>query len=304
MKNTNILIIISVVVSVLVLLWFNNNHSSPSVTPEYTKDTLPVLRSDSNTAVATDDTIGYKMIPMHDGTIMFPIITSFRDEKIKDKVNQQLQDFADDAGCYTMKDSQDDLRSFATLFLRIDQFASQNVDSLSVSQLKKIIIKNSTYTIDTQVTYAKNDILSLKITMSNSCGGAYPNDGIDQSITFDMRTGEIVPFYKLFIQKYYVENIDDPSNKVGYIDGVLNDVFSGLFDKTAATSDYASSCVGGYQTQNEGIPETAYNISEKKEIRISYQFAHAIAACNQEITVPIKSLSKFFDSRSILSRIQ
>ncbi len=148
-----------------------------------------------------------------------------------------------------------------------------------------------------KVSYAKNNIFSVSIHNAYYCGGAYPTNDSDESITFDMNTGEEVVFTKLFLD--YEKNRKD----------IMKIIFENQINKYSGTSS-DQSCNGMYSMDNidSGYDTGNYffDIGYKIEgdgITGKPSFPHVIEACSEEGHASVEKLKQYIDSSSILFRL-
>jgi hypothetical protein len=165
--------------------------------------------------------------------------------------------------------------------------------------------ENNYYEMKGKVSYAQNDIFSVQINLSYNCSGPHPINDSNDSVTFDMKTGDVVEFEDLFInyerdkkailslifKKQIKEEANIPENP--------NDSTSCETEKLYSSIEFVDK---KYDRISDYFNYLSYNISASG-ISAQPSFPHVIAACSQIGTAPIESLSPYFDSSSILSRI-
>lgn len=95
--------------------------------------------------------------------IVMPLITRWRNDKVKTRINAVLTKMAAEMGCP-------------------DEPGERAVH----------------FEMRSAVTYAKNDIFSVDIHSGWYCGGPYPTNDANSSTTFDLRTGSPIAFKDLF----------------------------------------------------------------------------------------------------------
>ncbi len=212
----------------------------------------------NNIDLDTENKISYETVEINNFKI--PQIKNFHNNAIEQKVNNYLTDVAKNSTCSDVPSS-----------------------------------GNNYYNLDMKVSYAKNDIFSISIHSSWYCSGPYPTNDSNNSLTFDMKTGEVVPFAKLF------------SNYEKDRKTIMSLIFSEQIQKTSgAPSD--QSCNGIYSMKNEGrdtgdyFKSIDYNI-ESSGLSGQPSFPHVIEACSEIGYVSIEQLRPYFDSSSLLGRV-
>lgn len=196
--------------------------------------------------------------------VAVPQVVDYRDAAVMAKVNAQLSDMAYGFGCDP-------------------EFLAQ-ADA-----------PETYYDAKVSVSYAENDVFSVYSRASWYCGGPYPTNGDNQSVTFDMRTGEKATADSLF------KDYGRDRKAIAAI------IFAEQIEKYAGPSD-GQSCKGLYSLEGEGdfldfTEYLTYRI-EDGDVVAEPVFPHVIAACAEEGRAPAASLSKFFAPGSLLSRLR
>jgi hypothetical protein len=196
-----------------------------------------------------------------------PQVVGYRDAAVMDRVNTRLSDMAYEAGCDPEFLAQPDA-------------------------------PETYYDASFSVSYAENDVLSVYLRASWYCGGPYPTNGANHSVTFDMQTGEEVAFADLFDR--YVRNRS----------AIAATIFAEQIQKYDGPED-GQSCNGMYSLRFENDQPTLFSFADDLAYRIEGGdvvaepiFPHVIAACAEEGRAPAKSLAKFFGPSSLLSRVR
>jgi hypothetical protein len=197
-------------------------------------------------------------------TFLFPEISNFHDKAILEKVNKQLKEKTDNMRCLN------------------DMGAGGSVDVSYWNYNSTATVANTT-----------NDIFSIEIGSSNFCGGAHPNS-YDESITFDMRTGEKVPFEKLFVNF-------NASKKA------LADI---IFPYPATPIPLENADTSGNCEANEIIDiahnsfdSATYFIKDSKLFVIP-SMPHVVGFCAEPKEVSLKTIAQYIDKNGILARLK
>lgn len=147
--------------------------------------------------------------------------------------------------------------------------------------------EESSYTSNSEVRLAAHDMLSVSIHSSYSCGGPYPTNDYNQSVTFDLRTGEVVPFEALF---------RDYAGDRAVITGVLQTT---LAPEAAGENP---DCAETVTTEALAGTTFAYALAETGLI-VQPEFPHVIEACAAEVTIPYASLRAYARDGGVLARV-
>lgn len=137
------------------------------------------------------------------------------------------------------------------------------------------------------VTYAANDVLSVSVHAAYDCGGAYPTNDANASVTYDLRSGERVPFEVLF---------------TNYRRDEAHIVRALLPALRAAGMAASKACSGVLTAENLSSYGFAYALS-RAGLTVQPRFPHVIEACSQESTVPFRRLEVFAWADGVLARV-
>lgn len=143
------------------------------------------------------------------------------------------------------------------------------------------------YRSQASVTYAANDVLSVSVHASYDCGGAYPTNNANASVTYDLRTGEQVPFERLF-----ANHGRDEARIVRALLPALK----------AAGMAVSGQCAGVLTEENLATYGFAYSLSQAG-LTVQPDFPHVIAACAREVSVPYGRLKAFARADGVLVRV-
>jgi hypothetical protein len=211
----------------------------------------------------TTNDIQYGMSPVGDTQIRFPRLTTYKDITTMNRVNAQVDELSKEFGCPAPHG------------------------------------KDDWYKILSRVEYAAKDILSIYASANYYCGGPYPTNDENKSLTFDLRTGKKVQFAELF-SSYEVNKVQ-----------ILKIIFARQLartEKLIATgkkSDESSNCEENSDLFTLEIlqdSEYAYNFSEKGLV-VQPRWPHVVEACAERVTVPYRQLAEFAAPNGILARI-
>jgi hypothetical protein len=205
--------------------------------------------------------IGYRKAPVGKTGVQFPKLTHYPDQAIVQKVNAAIKRLTDTMGCQGEGD----------------------------------------YDVRSAVTYAEKDIFSIYASASYDCGGAYPTNDANLSVTFDLKTGEVVRFSDLFR--------DYEANK--------RKIVRTIFAQQVARSEQVMAERGQENEAQSGDCDSdpsLFSLDHLVDSSLAFHFAadglhvqpqwpHAIEACAETVTVPYNVLQEFSASQSILTRI-
>jgi hypothetical protein len=142
------------------------------------------------------------------------------------------------------------------------------------------------YDTAARVDHAADDVLSVNIHSSYNCGGPYPSSGVNQSVTYDLTTGEAVPFDALF------RDDADRSALAGLLSAAL----------TPMAGDMNGDCDEVLST--EALSDGSFDYSLNDEgIAVQPDFPHVIADCGVEATLPYASVRAFARDGGVLARV-
>jgi hypothetical protein len=214
---------------------------------------------------AVGDKVETRLVRSPRSGALLPRLVRFHDPAIQDKVNRQLDSLADSLSCE-------------------DQGAAASSPTDFESTAK--------------VTYAANDILSVSVHASFFCGGPYPTNDANLSVTYDLRTGSLVPFKGLFA---------DYQRDAAEIVRVL------FPEKVARAESWAAA---GREESGESCDDTPslFSIDSLLETGFSYvlspdglvvqpNFPHVVEACAEMATVSYDKLRRFAAADGILARV-
>lgn len=165
-----------------------------------------------------------------------------------------------------------------------------DLDSLSASlTCEGATPADSSYTSRVSVEHAADDVLSVSVHASYYCGGAYPTNDANLSVTYDLTTGEPVPFAALF-RDYEADQ--------AAIVGVLQSTLSAA----GTEGDGGAGCPDVLSTESLASYGFAYTLSDAG-LTVQPEFPHVIEACAVESLVPFESVRAFAADGGVLARV-
>ena len=144
-----------------------------------------------------------------------------------------------------------------------------------------------TYRSRASVTYAANDVLSVSVHAAYDCGGAYPTNDANASVTYDLRTGEQIPFEMLFAD-YRRDEVR-----------IVRVLLPALRAAGMAVSEQCARVLTAGNLSGYGF---AYSLS-RAGLTVQPRFPHVIEACSQAVTVPFRHLAAFTRADGVLARV-
>ena len=215
----------------------------------------PVL---AQTARTRDGGIVYRMTRVRRTRILFPRLTSFRDRAVMNAVNRRIDELTGEFGC-------------------------QGEGG-----------RNAYYKVRSRVEYTDRDIFSIYASSEYYCGGAYPTNDNNISLTFDMKTGKVVNFEDLF------RNYDADRQEI------VKTIFADLLARGARAARSGKSSEGDceevYQPDRLESSTFAFNFS-KAGLSVQPDWPHVMEACAERVTVPYAKLAKFAAPDGLLARV-
>ena len=211
----------------------------------------------------SDKSVDYKMVRVRKTKLFFPRLTSYHDPQILKEVNHRLYQQTAECGCQPPSKGK--------------------------------------YHLNSKVTFAKLDIFSIYAAANYYCGGPYPTNNANLSITFDLKTGKQIEFAQLF------KNYETDKEKI------LSVIFAAQIqhsEKIAAKlkaegKDPEASCEGDpdlYSLEHLLSDSFDYNFSALG-LEVQPQWPHIIEACSKTVSVPYKKLRRYAAPDSILLRV-
>jgi hypothetical protein len=143
-----------------------------------------------------------------------------------------------------------------------------------------------TWSVNVSVTYLSAHFLSVGVTSSNYCGGAYPNNGIETPVTFDLTTGRELDWKTAF--------------KPGFLTDRLNALYRASYPKNADAE-----CRSFVRDQPPfGIAEDAiFKIEAGKGLVVLPDLPHAVQACAEEVRLPAAKLAPYLKNATLLNEL-
>jgi hypothetical protein len=149
-----------------------------------------------------------------------------------------------------------------------------------------------------KVTYAASDVLSVSVHSSYYCGGPYPTNDDNRSVTFDLKTGLIVPFEELFSD--YERDAES--------------IIRTLYPKHVARAEYLAAT--GHDEPGESCDDDAFSFSIPNLLESGFSYAlsseglivqpdfpHVSEACAEEIIVQFDQVRRFAAPNGVLARV-
>ena len=144
----------------------------------------------------------------------------------------------------------------------------------------------ATWSVDVSVTYLSAHFLSVGVTSSNYCGGAYPNDGVQTPVTFDLATGREIDWKTAF--------------KPGFLTGALNTLYRAVYPKS---SDAQCRSFVREQPPFASPEDAIFRLETGKGLVVLPDFPHAMQGCAEEVAVPAPKLAPFLRNADLLNEL-
>lgn len=143
-----------------------------------------------------------------------------------------------------------------------------------------------TWSVSVSVTYLSAHFLSVGVTSSSYCGGAYPNNGIETPVTYDLSTGSAIDWKTAF--------------KPGFLTDRLNALYRAAYPKNADAE-----CRKLVRDQPPfGIADDAiFRIDAGKGLVVLPDFPHAVQACAQEVPLPLAGIAPYLKNATLLNEL-
>lgn len=143
-----------------------------------------------------------------------------------------------------------------------------------------------TWMVTVKVGYLSQRYFSLQVTSSNYCGGAYPNNGIETPVTFDLATGRELDWKAAF--------------KPGFLTDRLNALYRAAYPKNAdADCRKFVHDQPPFGTADDAI----FKLETGKGLVVLPDFPHAVQACAEEMTLPAARIAPFLKNATLLNEL-
>jgi hypothetical protein len=212
----------------------------------------------AQTGRTNDAPIGYRMTRVRRTGILFPKLTAFRDRAVMNAVNRRIDELTGEFGC-------------------------QGEGG-----------RSAYYKVRSRVEYTARDIFSIYASSEYYCGGAYPTNDNNVSLTFDMKTGKLVNFEDLF------KNYDADRQEI--VKTIFADLLARGERAARAGNSSEGDCEEVYQLDRLESSTFAFNFS-KAGLSVQPDWPHVIEACAERVTVPYAKLAKFAAPEGPLARV-
>lgn len=230
-------------------------------------------------------------------TVTLPRLENYPDKAIQDKVNAKIASIESgfDNPCIDPNADLNDLRQEwkdAEEYSEVDGYKPVgDVDHMSYEEIKNKFYKDALQ-VQSKIVKNSDDVFSIQMYVFVGCPHtAHPDVG-DMSITFDLKTGEIVPIEDLFvnykrdIRKILRVAYKDSPDFLKPIDGCS--AVEGFFDENG----------------KEGSEDLYFNYTlSGKDIVFNQDVPYAAQACAEPQSVPISKLKAYIKPNGILSRM-
>lgn len=212
--------------------------------------------------VPNRDGVQYQLFPVGNLGVRFPRLTYFKNAAVMERVNQQIAEITSEFGC--------------------------DEESPKPGNL---------YKVNSSVEYQTKEIFSIYASASWFCGGPYPTNDSNISLTFDLKTGKLVEFEDLFL--HYEQDKA----------AILKIIFAAQLDRSAKLIATGKTKEGTCETDPqvfslEHLEDSsfAYNFSTLG-LRVQPSWPHVIEACAERVTVPYSKLKMFASPDGLLARV-
>jgi hypothetical protein len=192
----------------------------------------------------------------------YPRLTRFPDAAVMAKVNADL--------AAKEKQNQADYRDCLSGLRDIAQKPDKDTWSVAVS-----------------VTYLSARFMSVNAVVSNYCGGAYPNDGIQTPVTFDLSTGKEIDWKAAF--------------KPSFFSGALTRLYRASYPKSA---DAECRKTVTEQDPFETADGAIFRLETGKGLVVLPDLPHVVQACAEEVTLPAARLAPFLADARMLAELR
>ena len=208
----------------------------------------------------TNSGIIYRRVRIRHTGILFPRLVNFHDKAVMRQVNRQIDQLTEEFGCEER-------------------------------------VRHSYYRVKSTVEYADKEIFSIYASAAYSCGGPYPTNDSNISVTFDLTTGKQVNFEELFT--------DYETNKRA----ILKIIFAQQVERAEKVNRSGrrpdGTCEGNGDLYSlDNLEGGAYSFAiTKTGLNVQPQWPHVIEACAERVTVPYEMLKEYAARGGLLERV-
>jgi hypothetical protein len=154
----------------------------------------------------------------------------------------------------------------------------------------------STYETDISVSYISPRYLSVNVVSSYDCAGAYPTNGAQTPLTFDLTTGEPVDWKTLFKPGFLPsDDGDDAAHPSG-----LAKIYKARYRKADSGDD---DCRGVIDDPSWSFSPILW-LSAKAGLLVQPDFPHVVAACADDLNLSAADLAPYVKSTAFLADLK
>jgi hypothetical protein len=153
-----------------------------------------------------------------------------------------------------------------------------------------------TYETDISITYLSARYLSVNVVSSYDCAGAYPTNGAESPLTFDLATGAPVDWKRMFKPGFLPpDDGDDSAHPSG-----LARIYKARYRKTAAVDD---DCLSVVKDPSVSLSPILW-LSSRQGLVIQPDFPHVVAACADDLELSAADLAPYVKSETFLADLK
>jgi hypothetical protein len=145
---------------------------------------------------------------------------------------------------------------------------------------------DETWSLTVKVGYITERYLSLEVTSSSYCGGAYPNNGVEAPLTFDLKTGRELDWNKAF--------------KPGFVPDGLTKLYRAAYPRDA---DHECRKLVAQDAPFESADDAIFRLQAGKGLMVLPEFPHATQACAEEVALPAAKLAPYLSDPQLLAEL-
>ena len=145
---------------------------------------------------------------------------------------------------------------------------------------------DDTWSVSVKVGYLSQHYFSLEVTSSNYCGGAYPNNGIEMPVTFDLATGREIDWNAVF--------------KPGFLPAGLTKLYRASYPRDADPD--CRKLVMANEPFESG-DDAIFRLQSGKGLVVLPEMAHATQACAEEVALPAAKLAPYLGDAKLLAEL-
>lgn len=195
-----------------------------------------------------------------------------------------------------LADTKTQTRVNALLAAKEKEDRSAYADCLSQLKEAKMTPDKDTYSEEIWVRYLSTRFLSIEVSTSYDCAGAYPNNGVETPITVDLGGATPIDWTKAFKPGFLpAENADESAPA-----SVLTKIYRARYSKAKDDAD----CLQAITEQDPFASAPIVWLDAKSGIVFQPDFPHVIAACATPLTLTPAQIAPYLKDATLIADLK